>query len=285
MTIVAGKIVLITGASRGIGVSIAHKLAKKKAIVVAVSRCQEKLDRVCTEINALGGETIGISFDLSQVEQLPTLVEEVKRQAGSVDILINNAGIEIYKAFPDYSLADLQSVLSINLLAAMELTRLILPDMLLQRRGHIVNITSLAAKKGHPYDSVYSASKAGLLMWNNALRQELWDTGVAVSSICPGYISDRGLLADSGVSAPQWAGVSKAQDVANGVVRAIEQNRAEIVVNRGPLPSFSTLTKLLLAMEQLFPGFPDITNRWLGVPRINRQRIEPPAESKPLVHH
>ena len=278
MTTIAGKKVLLTGASRGIGVVIARELAQKQATVVGVSRSQEGLDRVCAEIKAMGGKAIGIPFDISKVEQLPTLVEEIEELVGSVDILINNAGIEIYKAFPDYSLADLQSVLSINLLAAMELTRLVLPDMLHQRSGHIVNIASLAGKKGHPYDSAYSASKAGLLMWADALRQELAGTGVGISSICPGYISDCGLLADTGIAAPSLAGTSKSEDVVRAVIRAIEKNKAEVMVNGGLLPEI--LSKLLLAVEQFFPRLGDSVNRWLGITKLNQRRIKSLDNSK-----
>jgi short-subunit dehydrogenase len=278
VTTIAGKKVLLTGASRGIGVVIARELAQKQATVVGVSRSQEGLDRVCAEIKAMGGKAIGIPFDISKVEQLPTLVEEIEELVGSVDILINNAGIEIYKAFPDYSLADLQSVLSINLLAAMELTRLVLPDMLHQRSGHIVNIASLAGKKGHPYDSAYSASKAGLLMWADALRQELAGTGVGISSICPGYISDCGLLADTGIAAPSLAGTSKSEDVVRAVIRAIEKNKAEVMVNGGLLPEI--LSKLLLAVEQFFPRLGDSVNRWLGITKLNQRRIKSLDNSK-----
>lgn len=272
MTTIADKTVLITGASRGLGRIIAHELAKERATIVGVARSQAGLDRVCNEIEAMGGKAIDIAFDLSQVEQLSTLIAKVEQLVGSVDILINNAGTEIYRAFPDYSLAELQSVLSINLLTAMELTRLVLPGMLDRRNGHIVNIASLASKKGHPYDSIYSASKAGLLMWANALRQELANTGVEIASICPGYISDCGLLADTGVPAPSLAGRSKSQDVAQAVIRAIAQNRAEIIVNGGLI--MGNLTKVILATEQLFPRLGDSVNRWLGVTKLNQTRIK-----------
>lgn len=147
MTTIAGKTVLLTGASRGIGVFIVRELAQKGATVIGISRSQAGLDRVCAEIKAMGGKAIGIPFDLSQVEQLPKLIKEIEKLFGSVDILINNAGMEIYKAFPDYSLAELQLIMSVNLLAAMELTRFVLPNMLHRRSGHIVNIASLASKK------------------------------------------------------------------------------------------------------------------------------------------
>lgn len=271
MTTIAGKTILLTGASRGIGACIARELAKQQATVVGVSRSQTELDRVCADIRATGGKAIAVAGDISKVEQLSTLVAEIEDRVGSVDILVNNAGIEIYQAFPDYSLAQIQSVLSVNLLAAMELTRLLLPTMLHQRSGHIVNIASLASKKGHPYDSIYSASKAGLLMWADALRQELADTGVGITSICPGYVSDCGLLADTGIPAPSLAGISKSQDVAQAVIRAIAENKAEVIVNGNLITE--NITKILLAIEQFFPRLGDSVNRWLGVTRLNQMRI------------
>lgn len=272
MTIIAGKTILLTGASRGIGRFIARELAHKQVTVIYIARSQEGLDRVCSEINALGGKVIGIPFDINNVEQLPILLQKIEQLVGSVDILINNAGIEIYKAFQDYSLADIQSVLSINLLAAIELTRLVLPNMLSQGGGHIVNIASLAGKKGHPYDSIYSASKAGLLMWADAVRQELDGSGVSISTLCPGYVSGNGLLADTGVPAPSLAGISKPEDVAIAVVKAIEQNQAEVIVNGNII--MQNLTKLLLATEQFFPRFGDVVNQWLGVTMLNQMRIK-----------
>jgi short-subunit dehydrogenase len=271
MTSLTGKTILLTGASRGIGVPIARELANKKTIVVGVSRSQAELESVGTQIKALGGKFIAISFDLSQLEQLPILIKKIEDSVSTIDVLINNAGIEIYRAFQDYSLTDLHNVLSINLLAAMELTRLLLPTML-ERGGHVVNIASLAGKKGHPYDSVYSASKAGLLMWADALRQELAGTGVRISSVCPGYISGKGLLADTGIPAPKLAGSSTPEAVALAVVRAIEQNRAEVLINQDPVTE--TLTKLLFAIAPFFPRLGDSVNHWMGVTKLNQKRIQ-----------
>ncbi|MEM9905622.1 MAG: SDR family NAD(P)-dependent oxidoreductase [Cyanobacteria bacterium P01_D01_bin.44] len=279
MTTLAGKTVLLTGASRGIGADIARALAKKQATVVGVARSQAALERVCAEINVLGGQGIALPFDISNLKQLPTLVQQIEHQVGSIDILINNAGLERYCAFQDYSSSDLHDILSVNLIAAMELTRLLLPGLLQRGSGHIVNLVSLAGKKGHPYDSVYSASKGGLLLWNHALRQELRGTGVKVSAICPGYVADRGMLADTGVPAPSLAGISKAGDVAIALLKAIEHNRAEVIVNQNFVTE--TLTKLLLAAEQIFPRMADLTNRWLGVTRLNQQRIQPKSKQPP----
>ncbi|MEM9905990.1 MAG: SDR family NAD(P)-dependent oxidoreductase, partial [Cyanobacteria bacterium P01_D01_bin.44] len=93
MTTLAGKTVLLTGASRGIGADIARALAKKQATVVGVARSQATLESVCAEINVLGGQGIALPFDISNLEQLPTLVQQIEHQVGSIDILINNAGL------------------------------------------------------------------------------------------------------------------------------------------------------------------------------------------------
>jgi len=272
MTNITGKTVLLTGASRGIGVFIARALAKEKATIIGVSRSHQGLKAIATEIKNLGGNFIPITCDISNLEQLPILVDKVHDLVGNVDILINNAGIEIYRAFPDYSATDIQSVISTNLLAAMELSRLLLPNMLAQKSGHIVNIASLAAKKGHPYDSIYSASKAGLFMWSDAVRQELVGTGVQISTICPGYIAEQGMLADTNVPAPSLSGTSQPEDVAQAVIKSIQKNQAEVIVNKDLVTVF--LTKLLFAIWQFFPKFGDAIYQWIGVTDLNRQRYQ-----------
>lgn len=269
MTTIKGKTILLTGASRGIGAFIARELAKKQATVICVSRSQSGLERICSEIDDLGGKGIGVIFDVSKVERMPELMYEIKQLTGSfnVDILINNAGIEICRAFKNYSLKDIQLVLSVNLIAAIELTRLVLPNMLNKRSGHIVNIASFATQKGHPYDSIYSASKAGLLMWADALRDELASTDIVVSNICPGY-SQKELFADKNMSAaPLTEDSSTPQNVATAVYQAIENNGSQMVVNN----NFFTrnMTKLKFAVEQFLPKFGDTANRDVDVNNLN----------------
>lgn len=272
MSAIAGKTIVLTGASRGIGEVMALQLASQGATVVGVARSLTGLNRVCTEINTHGGQAIGIAFNLSDVAALPQLVAQIESQVGPIDILINNAGLEIYRAFADYSLAELQAVINLNLLAAMELTRLILPTMLRQHSGHIVNIASIAGKRGHPYDSVYSASKAGLLMWGDAVRQELSGTGVKLTTICPGYVAEQGMLADTGIAAPPWAGLSQPEDVAIALIRGIEGNLAEVIVNQNLV--LETVTRLVMAITQFWPRCGDRVNQWLGVTRLNQLRVQ-----------
>lgn len=265
------KTVLLTGASGGIGTYLTQALTDAKSKVIGIARSQSKLERLQAEIETAGGEFQGLPFDLSQIDDLANLVNYIHQQFGPIDILINNAGIEQYRAFQDYSTADLKAILTTNLLSAMELTRLILPDMLQRNAGQVVNIASIAAKKGHPFDSVYSASKAGLLMWSDALRQELSGTGVQVTVVCPGYVSDVGMLADTGVPAPILSGSSSPQKVANIIVKSIQEKRIEVIFNQNALNS--ALTRVLLSLWQLFPEFGDATYRLVGIDNMNKLRI------------
>ncbi|KAF3886075.1 MULTISPECIES: SDR family NAD(P)-dependent oxidoreductase [Nostocales] len=266
MESIAGKTVVLTGASGGIGVFIARALAREKATVVAISRSQESLEQICAEVESLGGKGISIPFDISNLERLPDLVKQIYELAGPVDVLINNAAIEKYRPFQNYALNDIRSILTTNLLTPMELTRLILPDMVNRNSGHIVNIASGSGKKGAPYNSIYSASKAGLIMWTDSMRQELTNTHVGVSVVCPGY-TKAGMFLKFGLSAPSLARVSEPNDVAIAVIRAIQQNQGEVIID-------GILTRLLFSNIQLFPKFGDRIYQWIGLTKLNQTCAE-----------
>lgn len=272
MTTLKGKTVLLTGASRGLGVYLARALAREQATIVCISRSKSRLDTTCEEIKALGGQGISIPFDMQNLTELPVLVKHIQEFVAPVDILINNAGIEIHRAFTDYSTEEIQAVLTTNLLSAMELTRLLLPSMEERGSGRIINIASLAGKKGVAYNSIYSASKAGLIMWTDAMRQELAGTGIYFSSICPGYVSETGMTADSHIPAPALAGTSTPMRVVNAVIKAIKHNKAEVIVNENPITE--AVTKLMFAIGQISPTSVDIIYRLLGVVKLNKRRVE-----------
>jgi short-subunit dehydrogenase len=156
-------------------------------------------------------------------------------------------------------------VLTVNLHAPMELVRQLLPRMVERGGGHIVNIASLAGKKGVLYNAPYSASKAGLILWTDALRQELKDGPVGVSVIMPGYVREAGMFHDDGVPPPRLLGTSSPQDVADAVVRAIVQRVPEIIVNPGPM-------RPMLALGQLLPRLADRVVEWMGVNAMNEAR-------------
>ena len=136
-----------------------------------------------------------LPFDISQTSKLSELKDQVINIVGDIDILINNAGIEEYNYFQDYDLKYIEKITKVNLIAGMELTRQLLPQML-DRGGHIVNICSLAAKKGESFNATYSATKGGLALFTDALRQEVHGTPVGVSAVFPGLVKDVGMYSD-----------------------------------------------------------------------------------------
>ena len=265
MDTLSRRVCVVTGASRGIGPFIARTLAERGGLVVAVARGREGLERTCEEIEQRGGRAIAIDADLSDVQGLPQLVERIEKAAGPIDVLVNNAGVEYYRRYADYTAEELASVLTVNLHVPMELVRLVLPGMLGRGVGHVVNIASLAGKKGVLYNAPYSASKAGVILWTDALRQELKDGPVGASVIMPGYIREAGMFHDDGVPPPKLLGTSSPQDVADAVVEAILSERAEIIVNPGPM-------RPMLALGQLAPGLSDRIVEWMGVNRLNDAR-------------
>ncbi len=259
------KTVLLTGASRGIGTYIAKTLAEEGAKIIGVARSEDGLNETKAEVEKDGGTFESLPFNINRINDLSTLVDEAKALKGSIDILVNNAGIECYSEYQDYSADDVSDVLNINLHAPMELTRLLLPEML-ENGGHIVTIASLAGKKGVAYNTPYSASKAGLIMWTDGMRQELRGSRVGISVICPGYISDAGMFHDGHLDPPAMLGSSKPQAVADAVVKAIKNNSAEIIVNSGPI-------KPLLALGQISPRLGDSVVRIFGVSKVSKKRI------------
>ena len=263
---IAGKTVLLTGASGGIGAFIAHALAKEQATVVGVARCQQKLEQIQVDIEANGGKFISIPFDISKVEDLSILVQQINQHAGSVDILINNAAIEKFHYFQHYSLSDINSMCSVNLIAAIELTRLLLPSMIDRNRGHIISIASGSGKKGMPYNSVYSATKAGLLVWTDSMRQELNDCNVKISVVCPGY-TNAGMFLRTGLVAPKVANVTEPSEVALAIIRAIKENQTEVIID-------GFVSKLLFAINQLSPKFGDAVFRLTGVTDLYKSYVE-----------
>ncbi|MEM7556206.1 MAG: SDR family NAD(P)-dependent oxidoreductase [Cyanobacteria bacterium P01_A01_bin.84] len=269
MNHIEGKVVLLTGASGGIGECIAVSLAKEAATVVCVSRSQESLQKVSDLVDANGGIGVSIPWDISKIEELPLLIKQVKQLVGDVDILINNAAIEKYESFERYTQQDIKSILTTNLFAVMELTRLVLPQMIERDRGHIVNITSGSGKKGIAYNSVYSGSKAGLWVWTDALRQELSSSNIGVSIVSPGY-TDAGMYAKSGLTAPSSARVAPVIEVATAVLDAIKSRKVEVIID-----GFGA--KLLFAIAQFFPEFVDTIYRKIGITGLYESYVKSKA--------
>lgn len=230
-----GKKVLLTGGSRGIGPIIAEYLTDNGSIVAIAARSKNNLQEIATHLNKKGRSIEVFVVDLKVGSQREQLVTDVLSKFGTIDILINNAGLETEGAYTELPWTSIQENIEVNLIAPMELTHRILPIMLKNKVGHIVNIASIAAKSGAPYAAVYSATKAGLAEWTRALRLELTGTGVNFSTIFPGYIREVGMFAKFGMVPPWIVGSCSPYQAADAVVNAIKKSRKEIIVNSKPL--------------------------------------------------
>jgi NAD(P)-dependent dehydrogenase (short-subunit alcohol dehydrogenase family) len=184
----AGKIALITGASRGLGRAIALALGKEGAAVVLVARDSGKLDAVKSEIESAGGKAFLFTADVSNEEAVGKLEKHVSDQIGHVQILVNNAGINIRKNLVEFSLDEWRSVIDTNLTSVFLMCRAFTPHMRGTGYGRVLNLTSIMSHVSLPGRSAYSSSKAALLGLNRALAQELAAEGITVNGISPGPI-------------------------------------------------------------------------------------------------
>ena len=217
----AGRDVLLTGATGGIGAAIARALAARGARVVLTGRRVEQLDALAGEI---GGRAV--AADLSE----PDAPARLTAEAGEIDVLVANAGLPASGALTSFSEQEIDRAIDVNLRAPVVLARLLAGPTIERRRGHLVFVSSLSGKAAAPNSSLYSATKFGLRGFALGLRQDLAPHGVGVSCVYPGFVRGAGMFADSGATLPPGVGTSSPQEVAAGVVRAIERDRAEVDV-------------------------------------------------------
>jgi uncharacterized protein len=214
----------VTGATGGIGGAIARALHARGARLVLTGRREEQL----SELGAsLGGERVElVPVDLAEPDGPARLAEA----AGAVDVLVANAALPASGRVEDFTPDEIDRALDVNLRAPILLTRAVLPGMLGRGRGHVVLVSSLSGKVASLRSAVYSATKFGLRGFAAGLREDLEQNGIGVTVIFPGFVSDAGFFAESGVKLPRWVGTRTPEQVAAAVVRGIEQERAELDV-------------------------------------------------------
>jgi short-subunit dehydrogenase len=261
-----GKVVLLSGGSRGIGPIVAESLAKRGADIALAARSRSGLEDVAARLKQFGTKTSVLPTDLREPSQREKLVADVLREFGKIDVLVNNAGLETEGAYTDLPWSPIQDTIDVNLIAPMALTYFVLPGMLKRKAGHIVNIASIAAKSGVPYAATYSGTKAGLAEWTRALRLELAGSGVHFSTIFPGYIREVGMFARFGMKSPWLVGSCTPSRVAGAVVRAIEKGRAEKIVNSPPL-------RYAFMINELSPKIGDWLMRVSGLIEFQRRKV------------
>lgn len=182
----SGKMALITGASKGLGKAMALALAGRGAAIALVSRDGAKLESVREEIESAGGKAAAFVADVRDEQAVTRLESDVSQKLGKVQILINNAGINVRKNVVDFSLEEWRSVMDTNLTSAFLLCRSFVPHMRGTGYGRILGLTSIMSHISLPGRSAYSASKAGLLGFTRALALELASEGITVNGISPG---------------------------------------------------------------------------------------------------
>jgi hypothetical protein len=182
-----GSTALITGASSGIGEELARLLARQGCRLVLTARRQDRLEVLAGELEKAGAEgVLVLAADLAVAGAAARLVEELDRRGLSIDVLVNNAGFGRSGPFLDADLATEQEMVQLNVVALMDLCKLLGRRMAARGAGHILNVASTAAFQPGPLMAVYYASKAFVLSFSEALAVELRDTGVVVSTLCPG---------------------------------------------------------------------------------------------------
>jgi short-subunit dehydrogenase len=204
---------------------MARALAARGALLVLTGRRADVLEPLAGE---LGGRAL--AADLAD----PAAPARLLAEAGDVDVLVANAGLPGSGALNSFSEEEIDRALTVNLRAPILLAHGLTEAMVARGRGHLVFMSSLAGRAAPTGSSIYSATKFGLRGFGLALREDLAPRGVGVSVILPGFIAEAGMFAESGAKLPPYVGTKKPGDVARAVVKAIEQNRAELDV--APLP-------------------------------------------------
>lgn len=243
---------LVTGASSGIGLELARNLAAAGRNVVLLSRSATRLTELAGQLNrAYGVQAEVIAVDLAERDGADRAVAELARRRCEIDLLVNNAGFGLYGLHANTRLDDEQQMIDLNVSALTRLTKLLLPAMLRDGRGHIVNVASTAAFQPGPYMAVYYATKAYVLSYSEALAEELRGSGVIVTALCPGPTTsgfqDKAAMQESALV--KGRRLPRARDVADFAMRAIGRRRRVAVhglVNRLMVQSLRFMPRALV---------------------------------------
>jgi len=227
------QVVLITGASSGIGKQLAVDLAARRAVVVGCGRSIARLKESLKEVRRHSPSSAMIGCDVSDAEQVRGMVAKVLADYGKIDVLINNAGVGMRRPFVDSELGAVEEMIRINFLGAAYCAHAVLPSMIARKTGHIVNISSGAGKIGTLNMSAYCASKFALNGWSESLYHELRPRGVKVSVVCPGPVRtefNRDFRDTEPKSPPRLLVTPEA--VSREIIKVIEKDKFEVITPR-----------------------------------------------------
>jgi NADP-dependent 3-hydroxy acid dehydrogenase YdfG len=211
-----GQVAIVTGAGRGIGHAVATALAREGATVVLAARTRQQLASIAAAIRESGGAALAIPTDVTQDAGVEAMVEQAIAELGRLDILVTAAGLASFGPVVGTKPGDWDGMLAVNLRAVMVTCRAVLPMMIRQRRGTIINIASVAAQRPIPGASVYTATKAGVIGFSRVLAEELRGEGVRVGVLVPGAVDTP--LWDTIPNSPDRSRMLRPEDVARAAV-------------------------------------------------------------------
>ena len=242
------KVVLITGASSGIGKQTAIEFAKLGSNIILVARTKDKLEEVENELKQFNVDTLVCTCDVSKQDQVEIMSKIVLEKFSSIDILVNNAGFAIYGSVLDLSINDIKSQMETNYFGMIYCTKNFLPSMIKKKSGHIVNVASVAASFGLPGIASYCASKFAMLGFSEGLKHELNDTGVGITVVSPIMVKTNFFEHPSFEKMPKYSPTSlNSKTVAKAIVKAANSSRLEIIT-----PS---IIRIAVWLKQTFPYF------------------------------
>jgi len=265
----AGRSILITGASSGIGLALARACAGAGMRVALMARRREPLDGLAAEIRGGGGEALVLVGDVSMPAQARDAVAHSERAFGGLDALVNNAGYGLLAWLEETPDDEAQRIVAVNLLGSFYPTAAAVPGMRARRSGHVIFVSSVVGKKGAPGYALYSATKFGQIGLADALRAELAADGIPVSVVYPistatGFREARREPGAGSVPRHPTVKTQSAEHVARRILACLRRPRAEVHPFRPVV--------LMAALVQIFPG---LSSRLLASPRRERPPVPP----------
>ncbi|UYZ63440.1 3-ketoacyl-ACP reductase [Hymenobacter weizhouensis] len=232
METLAGKTALVTGAGKGIGRAVALALAQEGVRVALLARNEQQLREVAQEIEAQGGTAVVVAADVADRAAVEAAVAQALQALGTIDILINNAGIGTFAKLVDMEPAEWERIIQVNLLGTYYVTRAVLPQMLERQTGDIINVASTAGQRGAATTSAYSASKFGLLGLTESLMQEVRKANIRVSALTPSTVATE-LAIGNNLTDGNPDRVMQPEDLAEFIVAQLKLNRRIFIKEAG----------------------------------------------------
>ncbi|MBI3162021.1 MAG: SDR family oxidoreductase [Chloroflexi bacterium] len=273
---IKGKVVIVTGASSGIGEATARSFGRNGAKVVLAARRVDKLQTLAQEIEAMnnGAEAFVVQADLSKLEDIQSLVAQTIQKFNRIDVLVNNAGFGRLAWLENLDpLKDIQAQIDVNVMGVIQTTRQVLPVMMKQRAGSIINMCSMAGLVGTPTYTIYAASKHAVHGFSEALRREVKPWGIDVSLIYPGgvvteFTQHAGIKRKTNAKTPKFM-LLTAEQVGDAVVNLVRRPRRMLII-----PWLWSVTAF---MNKFLPGLVDYTtiNRFTIPEREDELKLPP----------